>query len=147
VWPSWTALLMVQHLHQQHSNNNYTVFAVTQKFKIRQQHLKPESLIGTVHTSAKARLTSVVTRIRIRDTDRHQNLVICSLAHCQPSLKISCSFCAKLLTDIANGQTDRQTDKQITITSLAEVIKCHSMRSEAYTLNLGSVPSVQLNRH
>ena len=39
--------------------------------------------------------------------DRHRNLTICSLTHCQPSLKISCksfgSFCAKLL---------RQTDKQ-----------------------------------
>ena len=37
------------------------------------------------------------------DPDRHHNLIICSLALCQPSLKISCksipSFCAKLLTD------------------------------------------------
>jgi len=40
---------------------------------------------GTVHTSAKASLTSVTTRIRtrirIRDPDRHQNLIICSMAH------------------------------------------------------------------
>ena len=34
--------------------------------------------IGTVHTSAKARLTGVAIRIRIRirDQDRHQNLII-----------------------------------------------------------------------
>ena len=39
---------------------------------------------GTVHTSAKARPTSVAIRIgmRIRDPDRHQNLIICSLARC-----------------------------------------------------------------
>jgi len=41
---------------------------------------------GTVHTPAKARLTSVAIRIRIRigigirETDRHKNLIICSLA-------------------------------------------------------------------
>jgi len=36
-----------------------------------------------LHTSAKARLTSVVIQIRIQipDLDCHQNLVICSLAH------------------------------------------------------------------
>jgi len=49
-------------------------------------------ITGTVHTSAKARLTSVAIqmriRIRIHDQDRHQNLIICSSAHCQPSLKI-----------------------------------------------------------
>jgi len=32
---------------------------------------------GTVHASAKTRLTSVVMRIRIRDPDYHQNLIIC----------------------------------------------------------------------
>jgi len=71
-----------------------------------------------VHTSAKACLTSVAIwiqiriRIRDRDPDRHQSLIICSLAHCQPSLKISCksvwTFCAKLLT---NRQTDKQRRK------------------------------------
>jgi len=37
------------------------------------------------------------------DPDRHHNLIICSLAHCQPSWKFHAnpfgSFCAKLLTD------------------------------------------------
>jgi len=59
---------------------------------------------GTVHTSAKARLTSVA--------DRHQNLIICSPVHCQPSLKISCKSVWKFLCRVANRQTDRQTDKQ-----------------------------------
>jgi len=45
---------------------------------------------GTVHTSAKARLTSITIRIRIRNLDRHQNLITCSLAHYQPFRKISC---------------------------------------------------------
>jgi len=75
----------------------------------------------TVHTTAKARLTSVAIRIQIwiRDPYRHQNLTVCSLAHFQPSLEISCKsvwkFCAKLLTE-------RQTNNDDYITSLAEII-------------------------
>ena len=73
---------------------------------------------GTVHTSAKARLTSVAIRIRIQirilDPDRHQNFIICPLAHYQPSLRISCkyvrTFYAKLLT---NRQTNKQRRKHI----------------------------------
>ena len=69
---------------------------------------------GTLHTSAKARLTSVAIQIWIHMwTDRQQNLIICSMA--QPSLKIYAnplrSFCAKLLTD---KQTQKQTDRQTT---------------------------------
>ena len=67
-----------------------------------------------MHTSANVRLTSVAIRnrirIRIRDPDRHENLIFYSLAHCQRSLKISCR------------QTDRQTNNGENITSLAEVI-------------------------
>jgi len=48
-------------------------------------------------------------RIRIHDPDRHQNLIICSLAHCQPSLKISCKSVPKFLRKLL---TDRQTNKQ-----------------------------------
>jgi len=59
---------------------------------------------GTVHTSAKACLTSVM--IQICDLDSHQNLIICSLAHCQPSLKISCKSVSKFLHKVANRQTD-----------------------------------------
>jgi len=50
--------------------------------------------------------------IRIRDPDRHQNLIICSLAHCQSSLKISCKSVRKFLRNVDNRQTDRQTDRQ-----------------------------------
>ena len=59
-----------------------------------------------------ARLTSIAVQIRIRDSDRHQNLIICSLTHCQPSLKISCKSVQKFLRKVANRQGDRQTDKQ-----------------------------------
>ena len=70
---------------------------------------------GTVHTSAKARLISVAIRIRVCDPDRHQNLIICSLARChlslkiscecQPSLKISCKPAQKCERKVANRQT------------------------------------------
>jgi len=51
-------------------------------------------------------------RIWIPDPDRHQNLIVCSLAHWQPSLKISRKSVRKFLHKVANRQTDRQTDKQ-----------------------------------
>ena len=53
--------------------------------------------------------------------DRHQNLFICSLAHCHPSLKISCKSVRKFLRKVL---TNRQTDEQTTTKtfSLAEVI-------------------------
>jgi len=60
---------------------------------------------GTVHTTAKACLTGVT--IRISDLDRHQNLIICSLAHCWPSLKSSCKSLWKFLCKVANRH--RQT--------------------------------------
>jgi len=66
-----------------------------------------------MHTSAEARLNSVAIRIRIciriPDPDRHQNLIFCSLAHCQRSLKISCKSVRKFLRKVANRQTDKQT--------------------------------------
>ena len=52
------------------------------------------------------------------DPDCHQNLIVCSLAHCQLPWKFYAnpfgSFCAKLLTD-------RQTGNDDYISSLAEV--------------------------
>ena len=87
-------------------------------------------ITGTVHTFAKAHLTSVAIRIHIRirmwirDPDRHQDLIVCSLAHCHSSLKISCQSVRKFLREVANRQTDRQTDRQTTMitSSLTEVI-------------------------
>jgi len=81
-------------------------------YQINTKTRKPDLTrnIETVHTSAKARLTIVAPwiRIRIRDPDRHQNLIFCSLAklpwkfHANPFG----SFWVKL------WQTDRQTDRQ-----------------------------------
>ena len=72
-----------------------------------------------MHTSAKARLTRIAIRIRILiqigDLDRHQNLII-SLAHCQPSMKIS--FVRKFLRKVANRQTDGRTNNEDCISSL-----------------------------
>jgi len=85
-----------------------------------------------VHTSAKARLTSAaIWRISrssrfmsvshfpylpIRKTipasrecpDRHGNLIVCSVANRQPSLKISCKSVQKFLRKVANKQTYKQ---------------------------------------
>jgi len=40
----------------------------------------------------------------------HQNLISCSKAHCQPSLKILCKLVQEFLSKVANKQTDRQAD-------------------------------------
>jgi len=53
------------------------------------------------------------------DPDRHQNLIICSLAHYQPSLKMSCKRVRKFLRKVAN----RQTNNVENITSLTKVKK------------------------
>jgi len=42
------------------------------------------------------------------DPDRHQNLIICSLAHCEPFLKISCKSIQKFLCKVANRQIHKQ---------------------------------------
>jgi len=74
------------------------------------EHSEVTRSTATVHTSAKARLTSVVIRIRIRDPYRQQNLDICSLDHCQRSLKISCKSVWKFFCKVANRQTDKQIE-------------------------------------
>ena len=53
--------------------------------------------------------------------DRHQNLTICLSTHCQPSLKISCKSVWKFLRKVAYNRTNRQTNIDENITSLAEV--------------------------
>jgi len=63
----------------------------------------------------QGRLTSVA--IQIRDPDRHQNLSICSLVHCQPTLKISCKSVSNFLCKVAN----RQTNNDDYVSSSAEV--------------------------
>ena len=55
------------------------------------------------------------------DPDCHQNLIICSMGHWQPALKILCKSIPKFFRKVANRQTDRQTNNDENITSLAEV--------------------------
>ena len=62
-----------------------------------------------MHISAKARFT----RVAIRDPDLHRNLTTSSLAHCQPSLNISCKSVQKFLHKVANRQTDRQQVRRL----------------------------------
>ena len=52
------------------------------------KHIKTRNT-GSVHTSAKGSLTRVAIwiRIQIPDPDLHQNLIVCSMTRCQPSLK------------------------------------------------------------
>ena len=47
----------------------------------------------------------------IPDPDRHQNLITCSLARCQPSLKISRTSVRKFARKVADKQTDKQRRK------------------------------------
>jgi len=82
--------------------------------------------------SAKARLTSVTIRIRIRELHRHQNLIVCSLAHCQPSLKISCKSLWKFLRKVAYKQTNKQTNNDDYMSSLAEVIMSTALNANPY---------------
>ena len=63
-------------------------------------------------TSCQSRDTDPDPHIQISDSDHHQNLIICSLAHCQPSVKIKCKSVQKFLLKVANRQTNRQTMKK-----------------------------------
>ena len=94
---------------------------------------------GTVHASTKAHLTSeAIWRIsmssRFRsvnhsvshngdesgkqslypdgDPDRHRNLSICSLAHSQTSVKISCKSVWKFLRKVGNRQTENNDENR-----------------------------------
>jgi len=50
------------------------------------------------------------------------------MAHCQPSLKISCKSTWKFLHKVANRQIDKQTNNEDYTSSLAEVIsQCVTM--------------------
>jgi len=74
------------------------------------------------------------------DPDRHQNLTICSVAHCQPSLKISCKFVWKFLRKVANRQTNRQTNHDENITSLTEVNIVSVLKTVQWPIRGGLLP-------
>jgi len=83
------------------------------KGRKKRNNLKTRS----IETSARAGLTNVAIRIRIRirivrDPDRHQNLIVCLLAHWNFHSNPFGSSCAKLLPD---KQTDRQRRLHILI--------------------------------
>jgi len=99
---------------------------------------------GTVHTSTKAHLTSVAIRIQIRDPDCHQYLIICSLAHCQHSLKFHANpftnFCANLLTDRQTNNHDlhillgrgNQLNMSTTKQKTRSMIICYSIHTATH---------------
>jgi len=97
-----------------------------QQLTVRKKYNKHRST-GTVHTSATVHLTSVTIQIQIYDPDHDQSLIICSVAHCQPSLKISCKSIWKFLREVADKQIKRQTNRwknnDENIISLAHVMK------------------------
>jgi len=57
------------------------------------------------------------------DPDRHQNLIICSLAYCQPSMKISCKSVWTFLHQVANRQTNKQRQKHILLSGRKNATK------------------------
>ena len=122
--------LNIAHASRGKSHRSHT--AVTGRHVTTVHARKPSAVLvltgntETVHTSAKSRLTGVAIRIRIPvmicDPDRPRNLIICSLAYCQPSLKISCKSVQKFLHKVANRQTDKQTNSDDYMCSMAEEI-------------------------
>ena len=115
----WTFLHLCPRLHANRCRR-WTVCLAAVYVAVDSQSIIMTRSTGTVRTSAKARLSSVAIRIQIRiqiriripDSDRYQNLIVCSLTRCQPSLKISCKSVRKFLRKVANKQTGKQTDKQ-----------------------------------
>jgi len=71
------------------------------------------------------------------DPDRHQNLIVCSPAHCEPSLKISCKSARKLLRKVANKQTDKQRRLAATLCGLRPRVQSASPKPPKNTSFLG----------
>jgi len=85
------------------------------------------------------------------DPDDHQNLTICSLAHCHPSLKLSCKSMRKFFS--AKLVTDRETDKRRRKHNLVGRSNnfMHHCRDEAVVVNcelyVGTIPCVESTRN
>ena len=102
IWPLRTILLCrVKHKIQCHiiydTASYIHVRSETDKRRLNLPHgtdnkNRKTTSAGTVHTAYLRQRTSYQCRDMDPnpDPDRHQNLIIRSLAHCQPSLKISC---------------------------------------------------------
>jgi len=64
---------------------------------------KTRSTVTRWHCIPPQSCVQIRIHIQIRDPDCHQNLIICSLAHCQP-LKISCKSIPKFLRKVATNR-------------------------------------------
>ena len=97
-----------------YNGNNYNDNNLTQTVVV-EVIIMITRITGTAHTSAKARLTSIAISVPPSGEsvlDRHRNLIIRSLTHCLPSLKISCKSVRRFLRKIVNRQRNKQTNKQ-----------------------------------
>jgi len=124
--------------------------------------------IGTVHTSTKARLTSearqrISMSSRFRsvnhsvshngdksgkqslysdgDPDRHRNLSICSLAHSQTSVKISCKSVWKFLrkAEAANRQTESNDENRSSLAVNTSTMMIMTMNTTTTTITMMTV--------
>jgi len=80
------------------------------------------------------------------DPDRHQNLTVCSLARCQPSLKISCKSVLKFLRKVAKRQTNTQTNHDENINSLAEVNTVSALKTFHWPIRGGLLPMASTHK-
>ena len=78
------------------------------------------------------------------DPDHHQNLIVCSLAHCQPSVNISCKSVREFLRKVANKQTDRQTTTKTTTIYYRQSYPGAEFTQSAH--HGGNIPEPAVNR-
>jgi len=69
------------------------------------------------HESGSGSVSESVCVIRIAT----KTLIVLSLAHCQTSVKISCKSVRTFLQKVSNKQTDKQTNNDDYISSLADL--------------------------
>ena len=111
-------------------HKNFSIWSwMNTDYKCLKQSIQSTRSTRTVHTSAKACM--------IHDPDHHQNLILCSLAYCEPSVKISCKSIQTFMRKAANMQMNNDDY----ITSLVEVMK--QIKPKLLTASL--IPSYNSN--
>ena len=85
------------------------------------------------------------------DWNRHWNLIICSTAHCKPSLKISCKYVWNFLGKVANRQTNKQRQKHILLgrgnnSTIQDSKSSHFLLFLLPSVSCKSLPMLQLMR-
>jgi len=78
------------------------------------------------------------------DPHRHQNVIVCSLAHCQSSLKISCKSVRKFLLKVANRQTNN--DESVNVLGGGNQVS-NNENDERQQLNADDDSSATTSRH